>query len=308
MNSFDILSFLGRLLVAGGFVTGIFLLMGMVLGIRLNFNRLEILNHPITTSEAMNFKTMAQTRKWNVLSNYFSDLLKKELSNDFISDEQLKILYNKQKLDKGSRVNNLVTKNFKLTYGLFNRLDGEIYFEIDEEVINRQKKLNVADFCKLIDEDLSEIVADVKKQFEELSGELKETKDFLESEEFSKLSEKEKFNYLLSEKFQNFQKILVDESVVTLVASKREMLSGYQTYLLELFDWCLKNNKLNKIKILDYDTENVYTIFCDELAFSEKSVSNFAPVPIVKIGDQLFNKDDISTRKALEYLEYKNKS
>lgn len=307
MNLFDILSFLGRLLVVTGLVVMIFVLIGMVLGIRLNFNRLEILSHPITTSEAMNFKTIAQTRKWNVLSNYFNDLLKKELSNDFISDEQLKILYNKQKIDDSSRAN-LVTKNFKLTYGIFKRLDSEIYFEIDEEVINRQKKLNVTDFCKLIDEDLSEIVADVKKQFEELSGELKETKDFLESEEFSKLSEKEKFNYLLSEKFQNFQKILVDESVVTLVASKREMLSGYQTYLLELFDWCLKNNRLNKIKILDYDTENVYTIFCDELGFSEKSVSNFAPVPIVKIGDQLFNKDDISTRKALEYLEYKNKS
>lgn len=307
MNLFDILSFLGRLLVVTGLVVMIFVLIGMVLGIRLNFNRLEILSHPITTSEAMNFKTIAQTRKWNVLSNYFNDLLKKELSNDFISDEQLKILYNKQKIDDSSRAN-LVTKNFKLTYGIFKRLDSEIYFEIDEKIINRQKKLNVTDFCKLIDEDLSEIVADVKKQFEELSGELKETKDFLESEEFSKLSEKEKFNYLLSEKFQNFQKILVDESVVTLVASKCEMLSGYQTYLLELFDWCLKNNRLNKIKILDYDTENVYTIFCDELGFSEKSVSNFAPVPIVKIGDQLFNKDDISTRKALEYLEYKNKS
>ncbi len=307
MNLFDILSFLGRLLVVTGLVVMIFVLIGMVLGIRLNFNRLEILSHPITTSEAMNFKTIAQTRKWNVLSNYFNGLLKKELSNDFISDEQLKILYNKQKIDDSSRAN-LVTKNFKLTYGIFKRLDSEIYFEIDEKIINRQKKLNVTDFCKLIDEDLSEIVADVKKQFEELSGELKETKDFLESEEFSKLSEKEKFNYLLSEKFQNFQKILVDESVVTLVASKREMLSGYQTYLLELFDWCLKNNRLNKIKILDYDTENVYTIFCDELGFSEKSVSNFAPVPIVKIGDQLFNKDDISTRKALEYLEYKNKS
>lgn len=307
MNLFDILSFLGRLLVVTGLVVMIFVLIGMVLGIRLNFNRLEILSHPITTSEAMNFKTIAQTRKWNVLSNYFNDLLKKELSNNFISDEQLKILYNKQKIDDSSRAN-LVTKNFKLTYGIFKRLDSEIYFEIDEKIINRQKKLNVTDFCKLIDEDLSEIVADVKKQFEELSGELKETKDFLESEGFSKLSEKEKFNYLLSEKFQNFQKILVDESVVTLVASKREMLSGYQTYLLELFDWCLKNNRLNKIKILDYDTENVYTIFCDELGFSEKSVSNFAPVPIVKIGDQLFNKDDISTRKALEYLEYKNKS
>ena len=301
------LSFLGRLLVVTGLVLAIFIIIGMALGIQLNFNRLEILNHPISTSEAMNLKTMVQIRKWNVLSNYFNDFLKKELSNNFISDEHLKVLYNKQKIDDGSRVN-LVTKNFKLTYGLFERLGGEIYFEIDEEVINRQKKLNVTDFCKLIDEDLSEIVADVKKQFEELSGELKETKDFLESEEFSKLSEKEKFNYLLSEKFQNFQKILVDESVVTLVASKREMLSGYQTYLLELFDWCLKNNRLNKIKILDYDTENVYTIFCDELGFSEKSVSNFAPVPIVKIGDQLFNKDDISTRKALEYLEYKNKS
>lgn len=301
------LSFLGRLLVVTGLVLAIFIIIGMALGIQLNFNRLEILNHPISTSEAMNLKTMVQIRKWNVLSNYFNDFLKKELSNNFISDEHLKVLYNKQKIDDGSRVN-LVTKNFKLTYGLFERLGGEIYFEIDEEVINRQKKLNVTDFCKLIDEDLSEIVADVKKQFEELSGELKETKDFLESEEFSKLSEKEKFNYLLSEKFQNFQKILVDESVVTLVASKREMLSGYQTYLLELFDWCLKNNRLNKIKILDYDTENVYTIFCDELGFSEKSVSNFAPVPIVKIGDQLFNKDDISTRKVLEYLEYKNKS
>lgn len=307
MNLFDILSFLGRLLVVTGFVVMIFVLIGMVLGIRLNFNRLEILSHPITTSEAMNFKTIAQTRKWNVLSNYFNDLLKKELSNDFISDEQLKILYNKQKIDDSSRAN-LVTKNFKLTYGIFKRLDSEIYFEIDEKIINRQKKLNVTDFCKLIDEDLSEIVADVKKQFEELSGELKETKDFLESEEFSKLSEKEKFNYLLSEKFQNFQKILVSESVVKIVVSKNELLSGYNIHLLELFDWCLKNNRLNKIKILDYDTENVYTIFCDELGFSEKSVSNFAPVPIVKIGDQLFNKDDISTRKALEYLEYKNKS
>ena len=307
MNLFDILSFLGRLLVVTGLVVMIFVLIGMVLGIRLNFNRLEILNHPITTSEAMNFKTMAQTRKWNVLSNYFNDLLKKELSNDFISDEQLKILHNKQKIDDSSRVN-LVTKNFKLTYGLFNRLDGEIYFEIDEEVINHQKKLNVADFCKLIDEDLSEIVADVKKKFEELSGELKEIKDFLESEEFSKLSEKEKFNYLLSEKFQNFQKILVSESVVKIVVSRNKLLSGYQIHLLELFDWCLKNNKLNKIKVLDYDKENIYTIFCDELGFSEKSVSNVVRVPVVKIGDQLFNKDGISTKRALEYLEYKNKS
>lgn len=307
MNLFDILSFLGRLLVVTGLVVMIFVLIGMVLGIRLNFNRLEILSHPITTSEAMNFKTIAQTRKWNVLSNYFNDLLKKELSNDFISDEQLKILYNKQKIDDSSRAN-LVTKNFKLTYGIFKRLDGEIYFEIDEKIINRQKKLNVTDFCKLIDEDLSEIVADVKKQFEELSGELKETKDFLESEEFLKLSEKEKFNYLLSDKFQNFQKILVSESVVKIVVSKNELLSGYNIHLLELFDWCLKNNKLNKIKILDYNKENVYTIFCDELGFSEKSVPNFVQVPIVKIGDQLFNKDDISTKKALEYLEYKNKS
>lgn len=307
MNLFDILSFLGRLLVVTGLVVMIFVLIGMVLGIRLNFNRLEILSHPITTSEAMNFKTIAQTRKWNVLSNYFNDLLKKELSNDFISDEQLKILYNKQKIDDSS-IANLVTKNFKLTYGIFKRLDGEIYFEIDEKIINRQKKLNVTDFCKLIDEDLSEIVADVKKQFEELSGELKETKDFLESEEFLKLSEKEKFNYLLSDKFQNFQKILVSESVVKIVVSKNELLSGYNIHLLELFDWCLKNNKLNKIKILDYNKENVYTIFCDELGFSEKSVPNFVQVPIVKIGDQLFNKDDISTKKALEYLEYKNKS
>ena len=307
MNLFDILSFLGRLLVVTGLVVMIFVLIGMVLGIRLNFNRLEILSHPITTSEAMNFKTIAQTRKWNVLSNYFNDLLKKELSNDFISDEQLKILYNKQKIDDSSRAN-LVTKNFKLTYGIFKRLDSEIYFEIDEKIINRQKKLNVTDFCKLIDEDLSEIVADVKKQFEELSGELKETKDFLESEEFSKLSEKEKFNYLLSDKFQNFQKILVSESVVKIVVSKNELLSGYNIHLLELFDWCLKNNKLNKIKILDYNKENVYTIFCDEFGFSEKSVPNFVQVPIVKIGDQLFNKDDISTKKALEYLEYKNKS
>lgn len=307
MNLFDILSFLGRLLLAGGFVAGIFLLMGMVLGIRLDFNSLKILNQPINTSEAMRLKTMAQTREWNVLSNYFSDLLKYELKDDFIYSEQLNVLYNKQKLDKGSKAN-LVTKNFKLTYGIFKRLDGEIYFEIDEKIINRQKKLNVTDFCKLIDEDLSEIVADVKKQFEELSGELKETKDFLESEEFSKLSEKEKFNYLLSDKFQNFQKILVSESVVKIVVSRNELLSGYKIHLLELFDWCLKNNKLNKIKILDYNKENVYTIFCDELGFSEKSVPNFVQVPIVKIGDQLFNKDDISTKKALEYLEYKNKS
>lgn len=307
MNLFDILSFLGRLLVVTGLVVMIFVLIGMVLGIRLNFNHLEILNHPITTSEAMNFKTMAQTRKWNVLSNYFNDLLKKELSNDFISDEQLKILHNKQKIDDSSRVN-LVTKNFKLTYGLFNRLDGEIYFEIDEEVINRQKKLNVADFCKLIDEDLSEIVADVKKKFEELSAELKETKDFLESDTFSKLSEEEKINYLLSDEFQNFQKILVSESVVKIVVSRNKLLSGYQIHLLELFDWCLKNNKLNKIKVLDYDKENIYTIFCDELGFSEKSVSNVVRVPVVKIGDQLFNKDGISTKRALEYLEYKNES
>lgn len=307
MDSFNILSFLGQLLLVAGLVVMIFVLIGMVLGIRLNFNRLEILNHPITTSEAMNFKTMAQTRKWNVLSNYFNDLLKKELSNDFISDEQLKILHNKQKIDDSSRVN-LVTKNFKLTYGLFNRLDGEIYFEIDEEVINRQKKLNVADFCKLIDEDLSEIVADVKKKFEELSGELKETKDFLESDTFSKLSEEEKINYLLSDEFQNFQKILVSESVVKIVVSRNKLLSGYQIHLLELFDWCLKNNKLNKIKVLDYDKENIYTIFCDELGFSEKSVSNVVRVPVVKIGDQLFNKDGISTKRALEYLEYKNES
>lgn len=307
MNSFDILSFLGRLLVVTGLVVMIFILIGMVLGIRLNFNRLEILSRPITTSEAMNFKTMAQTRKWNVLSNYFKDLLKKELSNDFISDEQLKILYNKQKIDKSSRIK-LVTKNFKLTYELSKRLDGEIYFEMDEKIINRQKKLTVLDFCKLMDEDLSEIVADVKKQFEELSGELKETKDFIESEEFSKLSEKEKFNYLLSEKFQNFQKILVSESVVKIVVSRNELLSGYNIHLLELFDWCLKNNKLNKIKVLDYDKGNIYTIFCDELGFSEKSVSNFVRVPVVKIGDQLFNKDGISTKRALEYLEYKNES
>ena len=303
----NILSFLGGLLNVVGLVLAIFLLICIAFGIRLDFNRLEILNQPINTSEAMRLKTMAQTREWNILSNYFNDLLKYKLKDDFIFNEELKMLCKKQKIDDSSRVN-LVTKNFKLTYGLFNRLDGEIYFEIDEEVINRQKKLNVADFCKLIDEDLSEIVTDVKKQFEELSGELKETKDFLESEEFSKLSEKEKFNYLLSDEFQNFQKILVDESVVTLVVSKREILSGYQTYLLEMFDWCLKNNKLNKIKVLDYDTENVYTIFCDELGFSEKLVPNFAPVPVVKIGDQLFNKDDISTRKTLEYLEYKNKS
>ena len=307
MDSFNILSFLGQLLLVAGLVVMIFILIGTVLGIRLDFNSLKILNQQLNTSEAMRLKTIAQTRGWNVLSNYFSDLLKYKLKDDFIYSEQLKMLCKKQKIDDGSRVN-LVTKNFKLTYGLFERLGGEIYFEMDEKIIIHQKKLTVLDFCKLIDEDLSEIVADVKKKFEELSGELKETKDFLESDTFSKLSEKEKFNYLLSEKFQNFQKILVDESVVTLVASKREMLSGYQTYLLELFDWCLKNNRLNKIKILDYDTENVYTIFCDELGFSEKSVSNFAPVPIVKIGDQLFNKDDISTRKALEYLEYKNKS
>ena len=283
------------------------LILGVLFGIRLDFNSLKILNQPINTSEAMRLKTMAQTREWNVLSNYFSDLLKYKLKDDFIYNEQLKMLYKKQKIDKSPRIK-LVTKNFKLSYEMFKRLDNEIYFEIYEDVINRQNKLNVTDFCKLIDEDLSEIVADVKKQFEGLSGELKETKDFLESEEFSKLSEKEKFNHLLSDEFQSFQKILVDESVVTLVVSKREILSGYQTYLLELFDWCLKNNRLNKIKILDYDTENVYTIFCDELDFSEKSVPNFVPVPIVKIGDQLFNKDDISTRKALEYLEYKNKS
>lgn len=307
MNLFDILNFLGRLLVVTSLVLGIFILIGMVLGIRLDFNRLEILNRPITTSEAMNLKTMAQTRKWNVLSNYFSDLLKKELSNDSISDEQLKILYNKQKIDKSPRIK-LVTKNFKLTYEMFKRLDGEICFEMDEKIIIHQKKLTVLDFCKLIDEDLSEIVADVKKQFDELTSELKEVEDFLKSDEFSKLSEKEKFNYLLSEKFQNFQKILVSESVVKIVVSKNELLSGYNIHLLELFDWCLKNNKLNKIKILDYNKENVYTIFCDELGFSEKLVPNFSPVPIVKIGNQLFNKDDISTKKALEYLEYKNKS
>lgn len=307
MNLFDILSFLGRLLLVGGFVVGIFLLMGMVLGIRLDFNSLKILNQPINTSEAMRLKTMTQTREWNVLSNYFSDLLKYELKNDFIYSEQLNVLYNKQKLDKGSRAN-LVTKNFKLTYGIFKRIDGEIYFEIDEKIINRQKKLNVTDFCKLIDEDLSEIVADVKKQFEELSGELKETKDFLESDTFSKLSEEEKINYLLSDEFQNFQKILNSESVVKIVVSRNELLSGYKIHLLELFDWCLKNNKLNKIKVLDYDKENIYTIFCDELGFSEKSVSNVVRVPVVKIGDQLFNKDGISTKRALEYLEYKNES
>lgn len=303
----NILSFLGGLLNVVGLVLAIFLLICIAFGIRLDFNRLEILNQQLNTSEAMRLKTMAQTREWNVLSNYFSDLLKYKLKDDFIYSEQLKMLCKKQKIDDGSRVN-LVTKNFKLTYGLFERLGGEIYFEIDEEVINRQKKLNVTDFCKLIDEDLSEIVTDVKKQFEELSGELKETKDFLESEEFSKLSEKEKINYLLSDEFQNFQKILVSESVVKIVVSKKELLSGYNIHLLELFDWCLKNNKLNKIKILDYNKENVYTIFCDELGFSEKLVPNSAPVPIVKIGDQLFNKDDISTKKALEYLEYKNKS
>ena len=303
----NILSFLGGLLNVVGLVLAIFLLICIAFGIRLDFNRLEILNQRINTSEAMRLKTTAQTREWNILSNYFSDLLKYKLKDDFIFNEELKMLCKKQKIDDSSRVN-LVTKNFKLTYGLFNRLDGEIYFEIDEEVINRQKKLNVADFCKLIDEDLSEIVTDVKKQFEELSGELKETKDFLESEEFSKLSEKEKINYLLSDEFQNFQKILVSESVVKIVVFKKELLSGYNIHLLELFDWCLKNNKLNKIKILDYNKENVYTIFCDELGFSEKLVPNSAPVPIVKIGDQLFNKDDISTKKALEYLEYKNKS
>ena len=307
MNLMNILSFLGGLLNVIGLVLAIFLLICIAFGIRLDFNRLEILNQRINTSEAMRLKTTAQTREWNILSNYFSDLLKYKLKDDFIFNEELKMLCKKQKIDDSSRVN-LVTKNFKLTYGLFNRLDGEIYFEIDEEVINRQKKLNVADFCKLIDEDLSEIVTDVKKQFEELSGELKETKDFLESEEFSKLSEKEKINYLLSDEFQNFQKILVSESVVKIVVSKKELLSGYNIHLLELFDWCLKNNKLNKIKILDYNKENVYTIFCDELGFSEKLVPNSAPVPIVKIGDQLFNKDDISTKKALEYLEYKNKS
>ena len=303
----NILSFLGGLLNVVGLVLAIFLLICIAFGIQLDFNRLEILNQQLNTSEAMRLKTMAQTREWNVLNNYFSDLLKYKLKDDFIYSEQLKMLCKKQKIDDGSRVN-LVTKNFKLTYGLFERLGGEIYFEIDEEVINRQKKLNVTDFCKLIDEDLSEIVTDVKKQFEELSGELKETKDFLESEEFSKLSEKEKINYLLSDEFQNFQKILVSESVVKIVVSKKELLSGYNIHLLELFDWCLKNNKLNKIKILDYNKENVYTIFCDELGFSEKLVPNSAPVPIVKIGDQLFNKDDISTKKALEYLEYKNKS
>lgn len=307
MNLMNILSFLGGLLNVVGLVLAIFLLICIAFGIRLDFNRLEILNQQLNTSEAMRLKTMAQTREWNVLSNYFSDLLKYKLKDDFIYSEQLKMLCKKQKIDDGSRVN-LVTKNFKLTYGLFERLGGEIYFEIDEEVINRQKKLNVTDFCKLIDEDLSEIVTDVKKQFEELSGELKETKDFLESEEFSKLNEKEKINYLLSDEFQNFQKILVSESVVKIVVSKKELLSGYNIHLLELFDWCLKNNKLNKIKILDYNKENVYTIFCDELGFSEKLVPNSAPVPIVKIGDQLFNKDDISTKKALEYLEYKNKS
>lgn len=307
MNLFDILSFLGRLLLAGGLVVMIFILIGTVLGIQLDFNSLKILNQQLNTSEAMRLKTMAQTREWNVLSNYFSDLLKYKLKDDFIYSEQLKMLCKKQKIDDGSRVN-LVTKNFKLTYGLFERLGGEIYFEIDEEVINRQKKLNVTDFCKLIDEDLSEIVADVKKKFEELSGELKETKDFLESDTFSKLSEEEKINYLLSDEFQNFQKILVSESVVKIVVSRNKLLSGYQIHLLELFDWCLKNNKLNKIKVLDYDKENIYTIFCDELGFSEKSVSNVVRVPVVKIGDQLFNKDGISTKRALEYLEYKNES
>lgn len=303
----NILSFLGGLLNVVGLVLAIFLLICIAFGIRLDFNSLKILNQPINTSEAMRLKTMAQTREWNVLSNYFSDLLKYRLKDNFVYSEELNVLYNKQKLDKGSKAN-LVTKNFKLTYEMFKRLDGEIYFEMDEKIIIHQKKLTVLDFCKLIDEDLSEIVTDVKKQFEELSGELKETKDFLESEEFSKLSEKEKINYLLSDEFQNFQKILVSESVVKIVVSKKELLSGYNIHLLELFDWCLKNNKLNKIKILDYNKENVYTIFCDELGFSEKLVPNSAPVPIVKIGDQLFNKDDISTRKALEYLEYKNKS
>ena len=303
----NILSFLGGLLNVVGLVLAIFLLICIAFGIRLDFNSLKILNQPINTSEAMRLKTMAQTREWNVLSNYFSNLLKYRLKDNFVYSEELNILYNKQKLDKGSRAN-LVTKNFKLTYGIFKRLDGEIYFEIDEKIINHQKKLNVTDFCKLIDEDLSGIVADVKKKIEELSGELKETKDFLESDTFSKLSEEEKINYLLSDEFQNFQKILTSEPVVKIVVSRNELLSGYKIHLLELFDWCLKNNKLNKIKVLDYDKGNVYTIFCDELGFSEKSVSNFAPVPIVKIGDQLFNKDDISTRKALEYLEYKNKS
>ena len=305
MNLMNILSFLGGLLNVVGLVLAIFLLICIAFGIRLDFNSLKILNQPINTSEAMRLKTMAQTREWNILSNYFSDLLKYKLKDDFIFNEELKMLCKKQKIDDSSRVN-LVTKNFKLTYELFNRLDGEIYFEIDEEVINRQKKLNVADFCKLIDEDLSEIVADVKKQFEELSGELKETKDFLESDTFSKLSEEEKINYLLSDEFQNFQKILTSESVVKIVVSRNELLSGYKIHLLELFDWCLKNNKLNKIKVLDYDKGNVYTIFCDELGFSEKSVSNVVRVPVVKIGDQLFNKDDISTKRALEYLEYKN--
>lgn len=307
MNLMNILSFLGGLLNVVGLVLAIFLLICIAFGIRLDFNSLKILNQPINTSEAMRLKTMAQTREWNVLSNYFSNLLKYRLKDNFVYSEELNILYNKQKLDKGSRAN-LVTKNFKLTYGIFKRLDGEIYFEIDEKIINHQKKLNVTDFCKLIDEDLSGIVADVKKKIEELSGELKETKDFLESDTFSKLSEEEKINYLLSDEFQNFQKILTSEPVVKIVVSRNELLSGYKIHLLELFDWCLKNNKLNKIKVLDYDKGNVYTIFCDELGFSEKSVSNFAPVPIVKIGDQLFNKDDISTRKALEYLEYKNKS
>lgn len=307
MDSFNILSFLGQLLLVAGLVVMIFILIGTVLGIRLDFNSLKILNQQLNASEAMRLKTIAQTREWNVLSNYFSDLLKYKLKDDFIYSEQLKMLCKKQKIDDGSRVN-LVTKNFKLTYGLFERLGGEIYFEIDEEVINRQKKLNVTDFCKLIDEDLSEIVADVKKKFEELSGELKETKDFLESDTFSKLSEEEKINYLLSDEFQNFQKILVSESVVKIVVSRNKLLSGYQIHLLELFDWCLKNNKLNKIKVLDYDKENIYTIFCDELGFSEKSVSNVVRVPVVKIGDQLFNKDGISTKRALEYLEYKNES
>lgn len=307
MDSFNILSFLGQLLLVAGLVVMIFILIGTVLGIRLDFNSLKILNQQLNTSEAMRLKTIAQTREWNVLSNYFSDLLKYKLKDDFIYSEQLKMLCKKQKIDDGSRVN-LVTKNFKLTYGLFERLGGEIYFEIDEKIINRQKKLNVTDFCKLIDEDLSEIVADVKKKFEELSGELKETKDFLKSDTFSKLSEEEKINYLLSDEFQNFQKILVSESVVKIVVSRNKLLSGYQIHLLELFDWCLKNNKLNKIKVLDYDKENIYTIFCDELGFSEKSVSNVVRVPVVKIGDQLFNKDGISTKRALEYLEYKNES
>ena len=96
----NILSFLGGLLNVVGLVLAIFLLICIAFGIRLDFNSLKILNQPINTSEAMRLKTMAQTREWNVLSNYFSDLLKYRLKDNFVYSEELNVLYNKQKLDK----------------------------------------------------------------------------------------------------------------------------------------------------------------------------------------------------------------